>query len=262
MCCDVRPYATISALERRWLPGWRLGVRRGLSTRGHITDLRDAIKEPRRSWRPGLFRMALTLVATFALASAGCGTDESVASAATARAPREDRAAAGRQAPVTRAASDSGIQLDESVSRGAVSAPTPSARPSAVPKTSGTRISSYGDRVHHEAHFPCGPFLGPGFDNYLRSFLQWTSDGSRLVFERDEQLWVIGQMGQGLKRLVDPNPSSPPAMRSISFRTASMLTCHRTAGRLCIHRVRIPMTTRFPPWILIIATLRGTRAPT
>ena len=127
-----------------------------------------------------LFQSALPLVATFALASPGCG-------------------------------------VDESVSRGAVSAPTPLATPSAVPKTSGTSISSYTEYIDHEAHFPCGPFLGPGFDNYSRSFLHWTPDGSRLIFERNEQLWVIGQIGQGLKRLVDPNPSSPPRHEVYKF---------------------------------------------
>ena len=71
--------------------------------------------------------------------------------------------------------------------------------------------------MDHDPHFPCGPFLGPGFDNYSRSFLHWTPDGSRLVFERNEQLWVIGQMGQGLKRLVDPNPSSPPRHEVYKF---------------------------------------------
>ncbi len=56
-----------------------------------------------------------------------------------------------------------------------------------------------------EPTFPCGPFLG-GFANYSHSIVEWTPDGSRLIFGFQHQLWVVDQTGRELRRLVDANP--------------------------------------------------------
>ena len=84
------------------------------------------------------------------------------------------------------------------------------ATPPTVAPTPDTRIESGGgagfrNAPIREPTFPCGPFLGGG-TNYGRSFVAWTPDGDRLVFEFEHQLWVVDRTGHGLVRLLDANP--------------------------------------------------------
>ena len=87
---------------------------------------------------------------------------------------------------------------------------TPIAITPVVTPTPDTRIESgagagFRNAPYQEPEFPCGPFLGV-FANYSHSIVEWTPDGSRLIFGFEHQLWVVDQTGRELRRLVDANP--------------------------------------------------------
>ena len=70
-----------------------------------------------------------------------------------------------------------------------------------------------------EFQYPCGPFFSAFEDGYQRNFLEWTSDGSQLVFNyapanvpdrygyvRGRAIWVADSEGKWVRMLVDANP--------------------------------------------------------
>ena len=88
-------------------------------------------------------------------------------------------------------------------------------------------IAVYDYFGQHE-NYPCGPFgvfgfeilrdqLGPfskdhrGIGKWLDEpqFLHWVPGDSLLVFDFDQDIWAVSTDGTELRRIVDPNPSSP-----------------------------------------------------
>ncbi len=75
-----------------------------------------------------------------------------------------------------------------------LSTPVPQIAPTtdvetATPPPSPTGMSP--DRVAMEALHPCGPSLMQYIGELQEHFLHWTKDGSRLVFDADDAIWVV-----------------------------------------------------------------------
>ena len=92
----------------------------------------------------------------------------------------------------------------------AVSGPTPQRTPTAVPFAPFGRNPGSGPRMEEViieyAGYPCGP-TGRYYDGGpLDHFLHWTPDGSHLVFDFDDHVWVVDREGTRLRSLVDANP--------------------------------------------------------
>ena len=58
-----------------------------------------------------------------------------------------------------------------------------------------------------EVAYPCGPSAYPG-SVYQDSFLEWTPDGSHLIFRAGTTIGVVDAIGTNLRTLADANPGS------------------------------------------------------
>ena len=57
-----------------------------------------------------------------------------------------------------------------------------------------------------EVDLACGPYFLPPESGFQRHFLQWSQDGSRLIFDFDEAVWVLDVEGPRVRKAVDGNP--------------------------------------------------------
>ena len=161
----------------------------------------------------GVFK-SLVLVALLLAAVVlgfGCGQGSTVTQAPPGRtvdareAPPPKMAEGARQEP---AAADFASPTPQPTPV-AIQGPTPQPTPTAVPyvpleRNPALRPSRERTTIVHES-YACGP---P--DSYdggpLDHFLHWTPDGSHLVFDFDENVWVVDREGTRLRSVVDANP--------------------------------------------------------
>ena len=83
----------------------------------------------------------------------------------------------------------------------------PNATPSTSPPSTVTATPTMTTSgLHIEAYYPCGPTLEPYNGGFQEPFVQWTPDGSRLMFDYGETIWAVDSEGTVLQSIVDANP--------------------------------------------------------
>ena len=109
-------------------------------------------------------------------------------------------------------------------------APTPTASPARTPAPNPTPIPELTlieTTVIDGVIFTCGPFFrGEDPDHH---FIDWSSDGARLIFDYEDSVWAVDVVGTLLQRVVDANPRRRRSGTAMASCTAFMPIFPRAA---------------------------------
>lgn len=63
-----------------------------------------------------------------------------------------------------------------------------------------------GQAIDHHPIYQCGPSWRPPIEQSYANFVQWSPDGTFLVFNYDQTVWAVDDAGIWLRKIVDANP--------------------------------------------------------
>ena len=102
---------------------------------------------------------------------------------------------------VTPSEPSGGVAATGNVSRG-----TPGGNDRSSPTPAGTLVGPTPTPEPNGIAHPCGPFYPPNLMTKPEHFIDWTPDGSRLIFDDGTAVMVVDADGSRLRAIVDANP--------------------------------------------------------